>query len=108
PGFIRNMETLRQKGFDPVICISVNDPFVIDAWDSSSKAGDAGITMLADPEGTFTQVIGMECSLPPAGLFGRSRRYTMVVDSGRITVLNLEESLGSCEIAAAEHLLSAL
>ncbi len=108
PGFIRNMEALRQKGFSTVICVSVNDPYVMDAWDQSAGASDAGIAMLADPEGTFTRAVGMAFSAPPAGLLGRSQRYTMVIEDGTITVLHLEDSPPSCEIAAAENLLASL
>jgi len=108
PGFIRNMDVLRQKGFSTVICVSVNDPFVMDEWARSSNANDAGITMLADPEGAFTRAIGMEFSAPPIGLIGRSQRYTMVVEDGTITALHLEKVPSSCEIAAAERLLASL
>jgi len=108
PSFIRNMDNLHNKGVREVICISVNDPFVMKAWADSTDAADAGITMLADPEGSYTRSIGMDFSAPPFGLVGRSKRYAMLVDDGMIKSVNVEESPGVCEVSAAEVLLEDL
>ena len=106
PSFVRNMSALKEAGIDKVICISVNDPFVMQAWSISVNAADAGIEMLADTDGTFTRSIGMEFSAPPAGLIGRSKRYTMLLNDGIVEQFNIEESPAVCEITAAETLIS--
>jgi len=108
PSFIRTREAFREKGVDEIICVSVNDPFVMEAWARSTGADEAGLTMLADAEGAFTQAIGMAFDAPPAGLLRRSQRYAMLVDDGKVAILNKEESPGTCEMSAGETLLEAL
>ncbi len=108
PSFIRNMDQLKEKGVSNVICVSVNDPFVMGAWSEATGANAAGIRMLGDAEGTFTDAIGMTFSAPPVGLINRSKRYTMLVEGGKVTHLNIEESPGVCELSAAETLLDQL
>lgn len=108
PSFVRTADQLTEKGVDEIICIAVNDPFVLGAWGEMTGAAAAGITMLADAEGTFTKAMGMEFSAPPAGLIDRSKRYAMVVEDGTVTLLNEEENPGQCDISAGETLLSAL
>jgi cytochrome c peroxidase len=108
PSFIRSMDGLKAKGVDEVICISVNDPFVMAAWGESTGAAAAGITMLGDAESAFTTAIGMDFTAPPAGLIKRSARYAMLVDNGVVRVLHAEESPGACEISAGESLLAAI
>ncbi|MGR3433600.1 MAG: peroxiredoxin [Shimia sp.] len=106
PSFVRNMDALRAKGVDEVICVSVNDPFVMGAWGEATGATAAGITMLADPQSTFTKAIGMDFDAPPVGLIGRSKRYAMLVEDGVVRVLNTEASPGECEVSAGETLLA--
>ena len=108
PSFIRTKPGLEEKGVDEIICVSVNDPFVMQAWGESTGATDAGITMLGDPESAFTKAIGMDFTAPPAGLIARSKRYAMLVEDGVVTELNEEASPGECEISAGETLLSQL
>lgn len=108
PSFIRNMDKLRDKGIGEVICITVNDPFVADAWAASAGADGAGIKVMADPDGSFTRAIGMEFTAPPVGLLDRSKRYAMLVDNGTVMILNVEASPGECDISAAENLLADL
>lgn len=108
PSFIRTMDGFKAKGVDEVICVSVNDPFVMDAWGKATGATDAGITMLGDSTAELTTAIGMEFSAPPAGLINRSKRYAMLVENGVVTILNEEGSPGECEISAGETLLDAM
>lgn len=108
PSFIRSMDALSAKGVDEVICISVNDPFVMGTWGEVTGASAAGIAMLGDAEGTFTKAIGMDFTAPPAGLIDRSQRYAMVVDDGTVTVMHVEESPGMCETSAGEAIVAAL
>lgn len=108
PSFIRSMDALKAKGVDEVICVSVNDPFVMAAWAKDTGAADAGLTMLGDADGAWTAAIGMDFTAPPAGLIGRSKRYSLVAENGVVTVLNLEESPGVCELSAGETLVDQL
>lgn len=108
PSFMRTMDGFKAKGVDEVICVSVNDPFVMDAWGKATGATEAGITMLGDSTAEFTTAIGMEFSAPPAGLVNRSKRYSMLIDNGVVTILNEEGSPGECEISAGETLLDAM
>jgi len=108
PSFIRTKGQFDAKGVDEVICLSVNDPFVMSAWGDSTGATEAGLTMLSDAASEFTKAIGMEFDAPPVGLIARSKRYAMLVENGKVTALNLEESPGTCEISAGETLLDAI
>ncbi|AOZ70331.1 peroxiredoxin [Rhodobacter xanthinilyticus] len=108
PSFIRTAGKFAEKGVEEILCISVNDPFVMKAWGEVTGAAAAGITMLADAESAFTTAIGMDFTAPPAGLIKRSARYAMLVEDGVVKVLHKEESPGACEISAGEGLLAAL
>jgi glutaredoxin/glutathione-dependent peroxiredoxin len=108
PSLVRTAAEFAARGVDEVICIAVNDPFVMHLWGESTGAAEAGITMLADPETAFTAAIGMEYSAPPAGLIRRSRRYGMVVEDGIVTALQVEQARGSCEMSGGEALLARL
>ncbi len=108
PSFIRTKDQFDAKGVDEIICISVNDPFVMGAWGKDTGASDAGITMLGDPASEFTKAIGMDFDAPPAGLMARSQRYAMLVEDGVVKILNVEGSPGTCETSAGEALLDAM
>ena len=108
PSFVRTAQAFRQKGVDEIICISVNDPYVMQIWGQQSGAIDAGITMLADAGSEFTQAVGMAYSRPAGGMLNRSRRYAMLVDNGVVTRLHLEASTGACDISGGEALLAAI
>lgn len=106
PSFMRTKDAFAAKGIDTIICVSVNDPFVMDAWGKATGAADAGLHMLGDADGSFTKSIGMDFDAPPAGLHGRSKRYAMIVDDGKVTVLHAEENPGVCETSGGEALLA--
>ena len=108
PGFIAAHDKLAAKGVDEVICISVNDPFVMKAWAAATGAADAGISMLADADGAFTKAMGMDFDAPPVGFHGRSMRYAMIVEDGKIAHIAAEESPGVCEVSSAEAMLEKL
>lgn len=108
PSFIRTKAEFDAKGVDEIICVSVNDPFVMKAWGDATGAAAAGLTMLADPQSAFTKAIGMDFDAPPAGLIGRSKRYAMLVDDGVVSLLNEEAAPGQCEVSAGEGLLAAM
>ncbi|KIT17681.1 peroxiredoxin [Jannaschia aquimarina] len=105
PSFIRTKDGFAEKGIDTIICVSVNDPFVMKAWGEDTGATPAGIEMLGDADGTFTKAMGMDFDAPPAGLFGRSKRYALIADDGVVKTIGVEESPGVCEVSAGEALL---
>ena len=92
PGYIDNAVELRAAGFDAIACVSVNDPFVMDAWGKATGADDK-VMMLADADGAFTKAIGLVIDLPAFGLSGRSERYSMVIEDGVVTKLDVEKSV---------------
>lgn len=106
PSFVRTKDQFAEKGVDEIICVSVNDPFVMKAWGEATGASEAGITMLADPDSAFTKALGMTFSAPPAGLTDRSKRYAMLVEDGKVVLFQPEESPGTCEISGGEALLA--
>ncbi len=105
PSFIRTAEAFRAKGVAEIICISVNDPFVLKAWGETTGAAAAGISLMGDADGSFTKAVGMEFTAPQLGLIGRSNRYALVVDNGVITHVNIDEP-GACNISTGEALLA--
>jgi cytochrome c peroxidase len=108
PSFIRTKDQFDAKGVDEIICISVNDPFVLQAWSDDTGAEKAGITMLADASSSFTKAIGMDFDAPPRGLIARSKRYAMLVEDGKVTLFHPEESPGVCEVSGGESMLAAM
>ncbi|WP_299636881.1 peroxiredoxin [uncultured Ruegeria sp.] len=108
PSFIRTKKQFDDKSVDEIMCLSVNDPFVMQAWGESTGATAAGLTMVSDAASEFTKAIGMDFDAPPVGLFARSKRYAMLVEDGKVTALNLEENPGACEISAGEGLLEVI
>jgi peroxiredoxin len=108
PSFIRTREKFAAKGVDEIICLSVNDPFVMKAWAESTGADKAGLSMLGDAEGQFTRAAGMEFSAAAVGLIGRSKRYALYAEDGVVKVLHLEENPGVCDISGGEALLAAI
>ncbi|MFE3835994.1 peroxiredoxin [Pseudogemmobacter sonorensis] len=108
PSFIRTAGKFAEKGVDEIICIAVNDPFVMKAWGEATGATAAGITFLSDADGGFAKAVGLSFDAPPAGLFGRSKRYALLAEDGVVKMLHLEASPGQCEISGGETLLDAI
>ena len=108
PSYIRTHDAIIAKGVDEIICVTVNDPFVVSAWSDATGAGAGGVVILGDPEATFIKAIGLNFSAPPVGLIDRSLRFSMVVDDGTVTLLNVEEDAGKCVLSAGEEILDAL
>ncbi len=106
PGFVEKAEQLKAKGVDTIACLSVNDPFVMNAWSKDQKA-EGKVLMLADGNGEFTRAVGLEMDGSGYGLGKRSQRYAMVIDKGVVKVLNVEKA-GAFEVSSADAVLSAL
>ena len=104
PGYVKNIEKYKQKGIDQIICMSVNDPFVMNAWGKENNVEDK-IIMVGDPFLNFTRAIGAEVDKSGRGLGIRSNRYAMLVDNLKIVKIQEEKDTGSCEISAAENFL---
>jgi peroxiredoxin len=107
PSFIRTAKGFADKGVDEIICVSVNDPFVMKAWGEATGASAAGITMLGDADASFSRAMGLTFDVPHLGFFDRSKRYSLLAEDGVVTRFNPETGTG-CEISAGEHLLSQL
>ena len=104
PGYVNMFDQYKEKGIDYIICISVNDPFVMNAWGKEHNVGDK-ILMIGDPFLNFTKAIGAEVDKSARGLGIRSNRYTMLVDNLKIVKLKEETDTGSCEVSAAENFI---
>ena len=104
PGYVNMHQEYKNKGIDQIICVSVNDPFVMNAWGKENNVEDK-IIMLADPFLNFTKAIGAEVDKSGRGLGIRSNRYTMLIDNMKVIRLQEEKDTGSCEISAAENFL---
>lgn len=108
PSFIRTKDALAAKGVEDIICIAVNDPFVLQAWGETTGANEAGLITLGDPACTFTREIGMDFDVPALGLIARSTRYAVLLEDGVIKVLNTETSPSACELSEGEAMLDSL
>ena len=104
PGFMASDSQLSKKNIKKVICISVNDPFVMDAWGKAHNVQNK-ILMVADYNLDFTKKIGSELDLNKRGLGIRSSRYTMLIEKGNVVKISEEEVAGKCERTAAENFL---
>ena len=102
PGYVNMNAEYKKKGIDKIICISVNDPFVMNAWGKEHNVDDK-ILMIGDPFLNFTKAIGADVDKSTRGLGIRSNRYTMLVDNLKIVKLQEETDTGSCEVSAAEN-----
>ena len=104
PGYVNMFDQYKEKGIDYIICISVNDPFVMSAWGKEHNVGDK-ILMIGDPFLNFTKAIGADVDKSARGLGIRSNRYSMLVDNLKIVKLQEEKDTGSCEVSAAENFI---
>ena len=106
PGFVQHAEALQKKGVGAIVCVSVNDAFVMGAWAKDQKVGDS-VVMLADGSGAFTKALGLELDLSARGMGLRSQRFALVTEDGVVTHLSVEEP-GGFEVSRAEAVLETL
>ena len=106
PGFMENADALAAKGIGLIVCVAVNDVFVMGAW-AREMGVDERIVMLADGSGALTKALGLELDLTARGLGVRSHRYAMVVEDGRVAQLSVEPP-GGFDVSKAESVLAAL
>jgi glutaredoxin/glutathione-dependent peroxiredoxin len=106
PGFVEYSSDILSKGVDEIICISVNDPFVMNAWEKDQNS-KGKVTLLADGNGDFTEALGLSFDGSGFGLGKRGQRFVIIIDKGTIVHLAIEE-VGSFEVSSAESILKAL
>ncbi|KAM3360080.1 hypothetical protein P3S68_019792 [Capsicum galapagoense] len=106
PGFIDKADMLKSKGVEEIICVSVNDPFVMKAW-AKTFPENKHVKFLADGAGKYTHSLGLELDLSEKGLGVRSRRYALLVDDLKVKVANVEAG-GEFTVSGADEILKAL
>ncbi|MCH7957865.1 MAG: peroxiredoxin [Proteobacteria bacterium] len=106
PGFVANADALKAKGVDSIVCLAVNDVFVMGAWGKDQNVGDK-VTLVADGSAQFTKAAGLELDLIERGLGLRCQRFSMVVDDGVVKSLNIDPA-GTFEATSAEKILEQL
>jgi len=102
PSYVDKAADLKAKGIDEIACISVNDPFVMSAW--NDRDGSSDVTMIADGNGDFTDALGLTLDGSKFGMGKRSQRYSMVVNDGVVEQLNVEGP-GEYRVSSAEHMI---
>jgi len=107
PSFVKNYDTIIEKGITKIICVAVNDANVMKAWGESQNVKNK-ILMIGDPFCNFTKAIGAEVDKSAKGLGIRSNRYTMLVDNGLLKAVEEEKETATCELSAAENFLKVI
>ena len=105
PGYVKNFKKLKDKGIDKVFCISVNDPYVMNAWGEANNVGNK-IIMLSDPYLSFTKSIGAEVDRNSRGMGIRSSRYVMIIENLEVLNIKEEKETKSCGVSSADEILS--
>lgn len=105
PGYVVNADKIKAKGVDSIVCVSVNDAFVMDAWGKDKNAGE--LIMAADGNGDFAKAMGLTMDGSGFGMGIRSQRYALIAEDGKITALSVEEP-GKFEVSAAEAIMEQL
>ncbi len=106
PGYVVNADALKAKGVDLIVCLSVNDAFVMDAWGRQNNAEDQ-VMMIADGSAHFNKAVGLDLDLDARGMGIRSRRYSMLIDDGVVKAMNIEAP-GEFKVSDAETMLASL
>ena len=107
PGYVANADKIKSKGIEKIFCLSVNDPFVMNAWGEANNAGGK-ITMLSDPYLLFTKEIGAEVDRNSKGMGIRSNRYAMVIQNLEVVNIQVEKETKQCGLSSAEGVLDLL
>jgi peroxiredoxin len=104
PSYVDNADKIKAEGVDEIICVSVNDPFVMKHWGEVAKA-EGKVTMMPDGNAAFTKAIGLEMDGSGFGLGTRSKRYSMIVDDGVVQELEVEAAAGEMNVSGGEACL---
>jgi peroxiredoxin len=106
PGFVTNADSIKKKGVDEIVCVAVNDAFVMDAWGKAQNTAGK-VMMLADGNAEFAKAIGLDFDASGPGLGVRSQRFSMLVEDGVVKKLNVEKP-GAFEVSSAEAMMAQL
>ena len=106
PGFVGNADALREKGIEAIVCVAVNDVFVMDAWGKNQEVGER-VMMAADGSAALTKALGLESDMSAKGFGLRCQRFSMVVEDGTVKSLNIDAP-GTYENTSAEMMLGSL
>jgi peroxiredoxin len=106
PGFINKADELRAKGVDEIVCLSVNDAFVMQAWAKDQHAEDK-VNLLPDGNGEFTRALGLEMDGAGFGMGQRCKRFALIAEDGKVTGVFVEEP-GAFEVSSAEAVMAEL
>ena len=106
PGFVERSAALRAKGIGKLVCLAVNDVFVMDAWGKSAGVGNS-IVMAADGNGEYTRALGLELDARGYGMGMRGQRFALVIDDGTVRQVHIEAP-GEFKVSSAEHVLGTL
>lgn len=107
PSFVKNFDTLKEKGIDHIVCLAVNDVYVLSAW-SKETSSENKITFLADGSGILVKKMGLDIDLTDYSMGVRSKRFSMLVKDGTVSALHVEENPGVCTISDALTVLKDL
>ena len=107
PGYVAYADKIKSKGIEKIFCLSVNDPFVMNAWGVANNAAGK-ITMLSDPYLLFTKAIGAEVDRNSKGMGIRSNRYAMVIQNLEVVNIQVEKETKQCGLSSAEGVLDLL
>jgi peroxiredoxin len=106
PGYVIKSDELKDKGIDSIVCLSVNDAFVMGAWGEQHNVEDR-VMMIADGSASFTKAVGLDVDLTQRGMGIRSQRYAMIVNDGVVELLNVEAPM-KFEVSDADTILASL
>ena len=107
PGFVINADNIKAKGIQNIFCLSVNDPYVMNAWGEVNNTGNK-IKMLSDPYLLFTKAIGAEVDRNSKGMGIRSNRYAMIIENLEVVSIQVEKETKQCGLSSAETILEML
>jgi len=108
PSFVAEMDALKAKGVDEVVCVAVNDPFVMKEWGAASGGAAAGIRFLGDAKSELAEGMDLVLDGSAVGLVKRLKRFSAVVEAGTDKAINVEGAPGEMDATSAEKLLQQL
>lgn len=106
PGFVQMADAIKDKGVDSIVCMSVNDVFVMNAWGKDQHVDDK-VVLVADGNADFTKRLGLELDATKFGMGLRSQRFALVAKDGTVTQLHIEQP-GEFRVSSADHVLASL